>query len=207
MAKTVLDEKDLHLSYCLLQPSRPVLITTVNPDGGVNVAPASWVSPASEHPPMFILALVTKPEKQHTLQNIERTREFVLNVPGLDMAERLVASSYDYPEGQSKFSLMGYCAVSSSKVKPPGIGECRASIECQADQMLPVGDHTLVIAKAVAAHFDEEVFTDDLLLKTDRAFPCLHFKRYKMEGRQVHLFMAPSGLKVASVPYPESRRR
>ncbi|NPV70402.1 MAG: flavin reductase family protein [Firmicutes bacterium] len=202
MAKAVLEEKELRLAYFFVQPSRPILITTMNPDGGVNAAPASWISPASEHPPMFTVALLTKPAKQHTLQNIERTHEFVLNVPGLDLAERLVASSYDYPEGHGKFSLMGYRAIPSLKVEPPGIDECRANLECCAHQMLPVGDHTLIIAEVVAAHYDRGLFTDDLLLRIDKTFPCLHFKRYRMDDRQAHVFLAPSGYWMASVPYP-----
>ncbi|MGE5542472.1 MAG: flavin reductase family protein [Bacillota bacterium] len=203
MTKAALSQEDLHLAYYLYQPSRPVLITTLNHDGGVNAAPASWVSPASQRPPMFTVALLTEPAKQHTLVNIERSGEFVLNLPGLDLADRVVASSYDYPEDQSKFSLMAYRAIPSLDVKPPGIDECRANLECRSRQMHRVGDHTLVIADLVAAQYDRDLYTDDLLLRIDKSFPCLHFKRYKMDDRQTHLFLAPSAFRIASVPYPE----
>lgn len=53
----------------------------MNADGTVNVAPFSWVTPVSMDPPMMALALGTLRKKQHTLTNIEREGEFVVNLP------------------------------------------------------------------------------------------------------------------------------
>lgn len=201
MNKVYLGDGQLSNSIYLMQPSRPVLVTTRNPDGTVNVAPFSWMVPFSMCPPMVGLALLTRPKKQHTLVNVEREGTFVVNVPGLDIAGQMVRTSYRYPEGTDKFAEVDFRQEESRLIDPPGVGQCRAHIECRAVQMLPTGDHTLVIADVVAASYDPELYDENLLLRLDRTAPCVHLRHRKGPEGQTHFFLEPAGVRRLEVPY------
>ncbi|GFN24298.1 flavin reductase family protein [Thermanaeromonas sp. C210] len=149
MAKVNLPKTRLPESYYFLQPSNPVLVTTLEPDGTTHVAPFSWVTPVSVNPPRVGLALLNSPKKQHTLKNIEREGEFVINLPNLDIAERLVKCSYMVEPGQKKFTLAGFTAIPSREVKPCGVAECRAHMECRVLSITETGDHSFIVADVV----------------------------------------------------------
>lgn len=188
-------------SYMLLQPSRPVLVTSLGEDGATHVAPFGWVTPVSAEPPMIGLALLTKPKKQHTLVNIERSGEFVVNVPGLELAEGLVRCSYQVRPGQKKFALSGFDALPSVKVKPDSVAGCRAQLECRVLSVTPTGDHSLVIAEVIEARYDPEAFAASLALKVDKSMPCIHLNNYRTDDGQAHVFLDSAGVRLVEVPY------
>jgi len=69
----------------LSQLGRPILCTTKNNDGSDHVAPFSWINPVSHKPPRIALALLNSPKKQQSLENIERSAEFVVNMPAIHL--------------------------------------------------------------------------------------------------------------------------
>lgn len=202
MAKVPVPEERLSQSYLLLQPSRPCMITTFNPDGSLNAAPFGWNMPVSANPPRVAVALVNRP-KNHTLRNIEREGEFVLNKPVLAIADRLIQCSYFHPEGMSKFDCAGFTPQRSHVIRTPGIAECRAHLECRLHNLVDCGDHTLVVADVVAATYDDQDFDADLVLRADTAWPVLHHDQRKVEGGQVHTFLVPAGYRTLRVDYPK----
>lgn len=202
MTKNCLTEDRLSDSIYLLQPSRPVLVTTRNPDGSLNVAPFSWLMPVSQNPPLVGLALLSSAKKrQHTLVNIEREGVFVVNLPGLELAERLVRTSYRYPEGVNKFEQVDFQPEPSRCFDLPGIGQCRAHLECRAAEFHPTGDHTLVIGTVVAASYDPGLFDDNLMLQLDKTAPCVHLRQTRNQEGQAHFFLEPAGVRRVFVPY------
>jgi len=203
MGKTSLAEECRQETYMLLQPSRPVLVTTLDEDGTTHVAPFSWITPISVNPPLVGLALVTKPHKQHSLENIERHPEFVVNVPGLELAERLVKCSYDIRPGVKRIGYAGFNTLPAQKVRPLLIEECRAHLECRVLSINPTGDHSFLVSEVVAASFDSSCYTANLLLKVHENPPCIHIGHYRNPDGQAHLFLAPSDVRVIEVPFPK----
>ncbi len=203
MKWSAVNEERLFESLTLLQPSRAIMVTTLNDDGSLNVAPFGWAMPVSFLPPILGLALLNYPKKQHSLVNIEREREFVLNLPSLDIAETIVKSSYRlWPEGRNKFEVLGLTRKPSLKIRTPGFAEARAQLECVvSDITAPGGDHKLVIATVVAATYNSELYGPNLLLKLDKAKPALHMEQWAQSNSQVHMFLDPLGALVIDVPY------
>lgn len=190
-------------SVFLLQPTRPILCTTKNDDGSDHVAPFSWVNPVSQNPPRLALALLNSPRRQHSLENIEKTGEFVVNIPDLILVESLVRCSYKTKRGENKFERSGYTRLPSIKVAPPSIKECRAHLECKLVQAINAGDHTLLIADIVHASYDNNAYGKDLLIKADAFEPVIHVTNYCLPDSQVHIFLRPGGEYVVNVPYYE----
>lgn len=200
MAKTALPPERLSEHWAFLQPSRPAMLTTLNPDGSLNVAPFGWNMPASANPPRVVIALVNSPPNK-TLTNILREQEFVLNVPTMAIADRMVAASYQHAPGVSKFAAIGFEPLPSRQIRTAGIAECRASLECRLFTSVNTGDHTLVLGDVLAATFEGEDYTPELMLKADTAWPVIHLDQYKRSGGQIHIFLVPAGLREIDVAY------
>lgn len=202
--KKQISDNELFNSVFLLQPSRPILCTTKNEDGSNHVAPFSWLNPVSHNPPRVALALMNMPQKQHSLENIERTGEFVINIPDMNIAEKLVETSYSTKFGENKFLRSGFTKVDSSCVEPVSIEECRAHLECKVINSIETGDHTLLIADIVCAKYDEEAFVPgSLFIKLDKYKPIVHLTNFNTKQSQVHVLLSPSGTHAVEVPYPK----
>ncbi len=199
--KTGVPESELESSVFLLQPGRAILCTTKNGDGSNHVAPFSWINPVSHKPPRVALALLNHPKKQHSLENIERTGEFVINMPGLELAEKLVESSFLTLEGENKFVRSGFTPLPSIKVEPPGIDECKAHLECKVISSINTGDHTLLIADVLCAHYDVDAYGPSLSINTEKFQPALHLFNYNLDKSQVHIFLKSSSSYTIEVPY------
>jgi len=193
-------------SVFLLQPGRAILCTTINEDGSNHVAPFSWINPISFIPPRVGLALLTSPKKQQSLENIERTGEFVVNLPDIPIAEQLVLTSYDALDGENKFERSGFTPLPAKKVEPVAIQECRAHLECKVIEIIDVGDHDLILADVVAAYYDTDAFSENLLINLSTYRPATHLQNYITDTGQVHVFMEPGGSYVADVPFPSGAR-
>ena len=113
--KIPIPEESFEKAVFLLQPSRPILCTTKNEDGSDHVAPFSWINPISYKPPRVGLALLNSPKKQHSLVNIERTHEFVINLPDIKIADALVMASFWPVFGENKFDRSAFYAPAFPK--------------------------------------------------------------------------------------------
>ncbi len=191
----------LSMAWKFFQPSVPVLVTTLNEDGGVNIAPFGWVTPVSAEPPLVALALLSRPRKNLTLQNILREGEFVVSHVGLELADRLVKCSHKLPVGLNKFAASRFEATPSTRVKPPGLRPARSVVECVLKTTLSPGDHTIVVGEVVAASFDPGCFGDDLVLRPEKSFPCLHLEQYDRSDGQLHLFLGPGPVREVDVEF------
>ncbi len=198
-----INQEELHKSITLLQPSMPFLVTTLNRDNSINIAPFSWGTPISQYPPMMSLALLNKPQKQDSLKNIERTGELVFNLVDISIAERVISASYEYSKNVNKFIELNFKPVSSKKIKTPGISEARAHIECKVNFLRETGDHMLIVSEIVAASFNEEYYSGNLLIDLRKTKPLIHLEQYTREDGQVHVFIDTAGCKVLDVPYKE----
>jgi flavin reductase (DIM6/NTAB) family NADH-FMN oxidoreductase RutF len=142
------DKRTWHPSPLLGQT---VLVTTLNEDGTSNIAPKSWISMMAFEPPLLALGC----NLQHwTAQNILRSKEFVVNVPGTEVAE-IVWKSHELPHPRP-VEAAGLTPISALKVKPPRIEECKAHLECVLAHHLTYGDEIILLGQIVAVSIDKK---------------------------------------------------
>ncbi len=127
-----------------------VLVTTLNDDGTANVAPKSWVTMVAMDPPILAVGC----NLQHwTARNILARREFVINVPGAELAQVIWdCSALPHPR---PVEAIGLTPCPGLAVRPPRIQECKAHLECVLDQHVAYGDEVLLLGRIVAASIDE----------------------------------------------------
>ncbi|MGK2856776.1 MAG: flavin reductase family protein [Thermoanaerobaculia bacterium] len=145
---------------------RPIaFVSTVSPEGVVNLAPFSYFNGVSSTPPVLSVAIGPKRAGvlKDTIRNIEATGELVINIVPRSIAELMVRTSGDYEPDVSEFDLSGLTRVPSELVGPPRVGECPIAFECRAIQVVKVGAPSLatslVLAEVVLLHVSDDVLT------------------------------------------------
>ena len=107
----------------------------------------------SINPPMVAIS-IGKTRYSHGL--LLRSGEFVLAIPGRDLAEEVLYCGTHSGRDVDKFKETNLTAISASKVRPPLIKECIANIECKIVGNLDTGDHTIFVGEVQANWVSEE---------------------------------------------------
>lgn len=148
----------------LIQPRPIAWVSTVSPEGVLNLAPFSFFTGICADPMTLCFAPVNDRHggKKDTLLNVEKTKQFVVNFATERNAEKMNLTSAAYPYGVSEFEKAALTPLPSSRVKPPRVAESPAAFECELVQIVRLGDGplagNLVIGKVVFVHCDDAVW-------------------------------------------------
>jgi flavin reductase (DIM6/NTAB) family NADH-FMN oxidoreductase RutF len=82
MLETGKVEVPLSSSYRLLHPRLTVLVSCVDKEGKANVITLAWSMPVSINPPIVAISIAPK---RYSHQLVEETKEFVINIPTMDI--------------------------------------------------------------------------------------------------------------------------
>jgi flavin reductase (DIM6/NTAB) family NADH-FMN oxidoreductase RutF len=148
-----LDKRTWHPSPLVGQV---MLVTTLNEDGGSNIAPKSWISMMALDPPLLALGCTLK---HRTAQNILQRKEFVVNVPGAELAA-VVWQSHALPHPRP-VEAVGLTPIEALVVQPPRVGECKAHLECVLDRHLIYGQEVILLGRIVAVSVDKAALDAD----------------------------------------------
>jgi flavin reductase (DIM6/NTAB) family NADH-FMN oxidoreductase RutF len=133
------------------------LVTTTNPDGTPNIGPMSsaWA--------LGYTVVMGWESTAHTLANLERERECVINLPGpalVEQVETLASLTGRNPPAPHKadkfrfephkFEAAGLTPVDAETVKPPRIAECQLQLEAKVTSIhqpatRPDGEHFRIV--------------------------------------------------------------
>jgi flavin reductase (DIM6/NTAB) family NADH-FMN oxidoreductase RutF len=145
---------------------RPIAWTsTVSREGVYNLAPFSFFTVASRQPPMLCISVGPPPETEggerpakDTLNNIEETGEFVINIVSLPLSNTMYESSKNHPPEADEFEKAGLTPAPSEVVGAPRVEEAGVSMECLLDRILSLGSDHLVIGRMVRFHVLDELY-------------------------------------------------
>jgi flavin reductase (DIM6/NTAB) family NADH-FMN oxidoreductase RutF len=147
---------------------RPIAwVSTISPDGRVNLAPFSFFQGVTANPPTLMFVPVNNREggKKDTVRNIELVPEFVVNLVPFALASKMNDTAALLPYGESEFSAFGVEAAASVKVRPPRVAASPVSFECSLDRFVHIGEGPLaanvVFGRILAAHVRDDVIGAD----------------------------------------------
>jgi len=147
-----------------------VIITTVSREGIPNAAIKSWVMTIGGSPPLILFSCNMEHD---TAKNVLETREFVVNIPNNDIAEKALITADSFPRNVNEIEKAGLTAIPSKRVKPPGIKECIAHAECVLEEVkrFAIGEYVspndrgkygnLFIGRVVHASVKKEILEAD----------------------------------------------
>lgn len=157
-----------HDPFKALVVPRPIgWITTVGPDGVVNLAPYSFFNAVSDAPPMIMFA---SSGRKDSLRNIEATGEFTCSIASQDLVDAMNLSSATVAHDVSEYTLAGLATAPSLVVAPPRVAASPAALECRLWQTLDLPGlegrpgTTVVFGHVVAIYVDPRVVKDGLVV-------------------------------------------
>jgi len=156
---------DLSTASRLLHPMHTVLLSCIGKRGRPNIITLAWAMPTSSNPPLIAVSI--RPER-HSFALIEETKEFVINIPTIDLLKETLFCGRRSGKECDKFKETNLTPLPARKVKPPIIKECIAHLECKLHSQFTTGDHTIFIGEIVEAYADRESFAGQYNLKTAR---------------------------------------
>lgn len=167
---------DLHQYLLGAIAPRPICwASTVDKNGNVNLAPYSFFNVFSSNPPIAIFSSnrrVSDNTTKDTLQNIEATKEVVINVVPYSLVRQMTLSSIDFPSGVNEFEKAGLTELASEIVKAPRIAESPVQMECQVYKIEPLGKEggagNLIFCEVVRIHISEAILDEDKKIDPDK---------------------------------------
>jgi flavin reductase (DIM6/NTAB) family NADH-FMN oxidoreductase RutF len=124
-------------------------------DDEVNGMMADWVMQVSFRPRLVAVAFEND---AHTLANIRATPEFTVNLLSEDHGGMALAAHFAQPYEDAKIGgrlprgvhqKLNGIPHSRTARGCPVLDGAMAWLECEAEQLIPVGDHTLVIGRTL----------------------------------------------------------
>lgn len=142
---------------------RPIAwVTSLGPQGAVNLAPFSLFNAVSSDP-LYIMVSVAKNESgepKDTARNILANGEFVVNMVTEDVFEAMNISAADFPPDESELEALQLHTAPSSRIRTPRVAEAQASLECRLFSQQPLGSYTMFIGEVLMLHVDDRLIGD-----------------------------------------------
>jgi len=146
---------------------RPIaFVSTKSNEGILNLAPFSYFNGVCSNPPTIMFAPARRGYDgltKDTLNNIQDTKEFVVNLVSEEISDQMVACSTDFENEVDEFEVSGLTPIDCVKVKPPRVRESKVSFECKLNTIVEIGKAEagagfIVIGTIVMFHIDDIVY-------------------------------------------------
>jgi flavin reductase (DIM6/NTAB) family NADH-FMN oxidoreductase RutF len=149
---------------------RPIgWVTSLSPEGIVNLAPFRFFNAIGDAPPCVAFAPQgSKPDRpiKDTLANVAAIGEFVCNLATYALREKMNLTWARLPTGVDEMHASGLTPAPSRLVRPPRVAESPAQLECRLLQILdlptwdPAERQALVIGQVIGIHIDDRLIKD-----------------------------------------------
>jgi flavin reductase (DIM6/NTAB) family NADH-FMN oxidoreductase RutF len=154
-----------HDPYKAIVAPRPIgWISTLSPEGFVNLAPYSFFNGVCTRPP---LVMFSSEGAKDSATAAEASGEFVCNLATYALRNQMNATSAPLQRGVSEFDHAGLTMAPCRLVKAPRVAESPASLECKVVDVVrpkalsgaPAGI-IMIIGEVVGVHIDEAYVVD-----------------------------------------------
>src|ERR1019366_5026666 len=113
--------------YGLLEPGPVVLVTTIR-KGRPNIMTLSWHMMMEFEPPLVGCVISNR---NYTFGVLKATKECVINIPTVKLAEKVVGCGNTSGATIDKFARFRLTPAAAGRVTAPLIDECYANLECK----------------------------------------------------------------------------
>ncbi|MEW6749587.1 MAG: flavin reductase family protein [Candidatus Latescibacterota bacterium] len=135
------------LDACWNAPEKAVLVTSVDAQGRANIIAVGWLMRANISPPVYAIGIN---DRSHSGRNIAATLDFVIGVPGAELARAVMFCGTHTGAEVDKFAACGLTSLPARTVRAPLIGECLANLECRVVGVQHLEDHRVFFGQVQA---------------------------------------------------------
>jgi len=136
---------------------RPIAwVTTIAPNGGINLAPFSTFTFVSPKPPMLAFSVGQRGGVyKDTARNILLNEDYVVHIADRPLIGAVHESAVEHPPEVSEVELQNLGTEPSLHARPPRIVAAPIAMECRLRQCLEFGEtrSRLIVGEIVAFHF------------------------------------------------------
>jgi len=151
---------------------RPIaFVSTRNKEGNVNLSPFSYFNIFGANPPLLIFSPARRVRDntiKHTLENVIKHPEAVVNMVDFSMVEQMSLASTEYEAGVNEFIKAGFTQIPSDNVQVPRVGEAPVSFECKVIKVEETGTEggagNLVYCEVVKMHIRESLLDENNMI-------------------------------------------
>ena len=136
--------------YGLLEPGPVVMVTTAG-RLRANIMTMSWYTMMEFEPPIVGCVISNR---NYTFDLLRLTGECVINIPAVELAEKVVGCGNSSGRKSDKFSRLGLTQAPASRVGAPLIDECYANLECKVIDDKMVDEYNFFILEVIKAWID-----------------------------------------------------
>lgn len=148
---------------------RPIAFaSTIDEQERPNLSPFSFFNVFGSNPPILIFSparRVRDNSTKHTLENVLKTKEVVINIVNFDMVQQMSLTSTEYGKGTNEFIKSGLTMLPSDIVRPFRVGESPVQFECKVTKVEPLGDKggagNLIFSQVVKIHINSNVLDEN----------------------------------------------
>lgn len=158
MVNSMRSRCDTNAFIALSGPHPTYLITANDPRDNSKAAIAvAWATPLSVRPPLF--GIVISPNKS-SYNIVKEAGVFTVNIMPLNaLSELWWAGTHTGRQYEDKITKAGLTPVPGKTDKnATSVEEAIASFECKVKNMVPIGNHTLIVGQVVSADAMEKFF-------------------------------------------------
>lgn len=137
----------------LLAPVPPALVTCGTPEEP-NVLTVAWTGIVCTHPAMTYISV--RPQR-HSYGIIEKSREFVINLPTSAMAKTVDFCGMKTGAKVNKIERCRLELLPGETVQAPVLASCPVSLECKVTEVKPLGTHTMFLAEITAVQVEDRL--------------------------------------------------
>lgn len=147
-----MNKKSLPLSrvYQFLEPGPVVLVSTAQ-KGRANIMTMSWHTMLDFEPPLVGCVISNR---NYTFNILKATKECVINIPTVELAEKVVGCGNITGRKIDKFKKFDLTPKMAAKVGAPLIVECYVNLECKLIDTKMVAKYNLFILEVTKAWID-----------------------------------------------------
>ena len=133
--------------YGLLEPGPVVMVTTVL-GGRPNIMTLSWHTMLEFEPPLVGCVISNH---NHSFGLLQATNECVINIPTVEIAEKVGGCGNTSGAKIDKFEAFGLTPKPAEQVGAPLIEECFANLECKVVDPRMIGRYCFFVLEVVKA--------------------------------------------------------
>ena len=136
--------------YQLIEPGPVVMVTTAAAER-TNIMTMSWHMMIDFEPPLIACVISNR---GFTFDVLKTTKECVINIPTIELADKVVACGNVSGRKFDKFAKFGFTPRAASSVQAPLIDECYANLECRVIDSKLATKYNIFIVEVVKAWID-----------------------------------------------------
>ncbi len=159
-----------------LEPG-PIVLVSSAWKGRMNIMTMGWHM-VMEFEPSRVGCFIT--DGNHSYEMIRRSKECVINIPTLDLVEKVVGIGNSTGAEIDKFATFGLTPQRARAVDAPLIKECYANFECRLADSRMISRYGLFVWEVVKAH----------VAKSPKNPRTLHYRgqgQFMVAGRSISL--------------------